>query len=398
MRGWVIATIGVAGAALAAPVGVAPATDLQAQRLADARRASAAAEQRSQRLDAEAAAQRDAAAKARTEQAATVARLQAAEADIAAAEARSAIVGAALDRQRARLAARQGPVVRLLAALQSMASRPAIIAVAQPGSVDDMVHIRAVLGSVTPVIHARTATVRRDLADLRALEADAATALTALEGARARLDDRRLALARLEATHRARARTLGRDALAASDQAIALGERARALVDLMDQAQDDAVTRAALAALPAPEARPLRPGEVASTLDGSPWTAADAPYRLPVAGRLVTGFGAMSAAGVRSRGLTIDPADGAPVIAPAAGTVAFARTFRDYGPIVIIDHGAGWTTLVAGLGVLSVRPGDVVAQGDAIGHAGTMRDGAAPRVTVELRRKGRPINITPLLG
>src|SRR3546814_4274328 len=75
------------------------------------------------------------------------------------------------------------PVVRLLAALQSLASRPAIVSVAQPGSVDDMVHIRAVLGSVTPAIRARTTAVRRDLADTRALEADAAAALTALEAA-----------------------------------------------------------------------------------------------------------------------------------------------------------------------------------------------------------------------
>ncbi|RIA44199.1 septal ring factor EnvC (AmiA/AmiB activator) [Hephaestia caeni] len=398
MRGWMIATIGIAGAAIAAPPAVAPAAGPHAQRLADARRASAAAEQRSLRLDAEAAAQRDAAARARTEQAATVARLQAAEADIAAAEARAAIVRTALDRQRARLAARQGPVVRLLAALQSLAARPAIVAVAQPGSVDDMVHIRAVLGSVTPVIRARTTAVRRDLADTRALEADAAAALTALEAARGRLDERRLALARLEATHRARARTLGRGALAASDRSIALGERARALVDLMDQARDDAGTRAALAALPGPEPRPPRPGEVASTLDAPPWTAADAPYRLPVTGQLVTGFGAVSAAGIRSRGLTLDAADGAVVTAPAAGTVAYARAFRDYGPIVIIDHGGGWTTLVTGIGTLAVRPGDSVVQGAPIGRAGTAHDGATPRITVELRRKGRPIDLTALLG
>src|SRR3546814_1244038 len=70
---------------------------------------------------------------------------------------------------------------------------------------------------------------------------------------------------------------------------------------------------------------------------------------------IFTGFGAVSAAGIRSRGLTLDPADDAVVTAPAAGTVAYARAFRDYGPIVIIDHGGGWTTLVTGIGTLAVR-------------------------------------------
>src|SRR3546814_18615253 len=85
--------------------------------------------------------------------------------------------------------------------------------------------------------------------------------------------------------------------------------------------------------------RQLTTGEITSTLDAPPWTAADAPYRLPVTGQLITGFGAVSAAGIRSRGLTLDRADDAVVTAPAAGTVAYARAFRDYGPIVILAPG-----------------------------------------------------------
>src|SRR3546814_14616861 len=71
-----------------------------------------------------------------------------------------------------------------------------------------------------------------------------------------------------------------------------------------------------------------------------------------------------------------------PVTAPAAGTVAYARAFRDYGPIVIIDHRGGWTTLVTGIGTLAVRPGDSVAQGATIGRVGTAHAGATPRTTI----------------
>jgi murein hydrolase activator len=103
----------------------------------------------------------------------------------------------------------------------------------------------------------------------------------------------------------------------------------------------------------------------------------------------------VSAAGVRSRGLTLAPLAGAQVVAPAAGRIAFAGPFRDYGAIVIIDHGGGWTSLVAGLASVSVRIGEAVGQGAPIGQA---QRGEAPRVTVELRRRDRAVDMTALIG
>src|SRR3546814_7173211 len=79
----------------------------------------------------------------------------------------------------------------------------------------------------------------------------------------------------------------------------------------------------------------------------------------------------------------------AQVGAPTRGRVAFAGEYRGYGRIVIIDHGNGWTTLLAHLDRLSVEVGSIVRQGDPIGTAGRDR----PRVIVELRRNGRPVNI-----
>ncbi len=83
------------------------------------------------------------------------------------------------------------------------------------------------------------------------------------------------------------------------------------------------------------------------------------------------------------------------MIAPAAGRIAYAGPFRGYGTIVIIDHGGGWTSLIAGLGRVSTRVGETVAQGSPIGRA---RAGDDPRITIELRRRDRPVDMTPLLG
>ena len=393
-RGWLaaggLAVLALAGAAaVAAPAGSADPFAAEQQRLIDAKRQAAAAAARAARLDADAAAEQDAAVSARRREQAVAARIDKAEADIAAAEARIALIRARLDAQRAALARQQGPVVRLIAALAAFARRPAVAAVAQPGSIDDLVHVRAVLGTVTPAVAARTAGLRDTVAETRALQASAVLAARSLADSRAALDTEQLRLARLEMAHRQRSVALSRAALAQSDRAIAMGEAARDAVDRMDALGDAAAVAAALARLPDPAPRP--DSGAALALVG--WPGGDPPYRLPVAGRLVTGFGEVSDAGVRARGLTIAAAPGAPVAAPAAGRVVYARAFGDYGVVVIIDHGEGWTTLVTGLGTAAVTRGAHVAQGAAIGQAGG--DG---RVTVELRRRGRPVDMVPLLG
>jgi septal ring factor EnvC (AmiA/AmiB activator) len=282
--------------------------------------------------------------------------------------------------------------VRLLAALESLARRPAVAAVAEPGSVDDLVHVRAVLATVTPTIRQRTAGIRGDLDRTRALRANAALAVQSLADGRRALDAQQLALARLEVAHRQRSAALGRQALAASDTALAMGEAARDAVDRIGELGDQAGIRADLAALPDPMPRPDDLGGRGDGLALAAWPSYDAPYRLPVTGRLVTGLGEVSAAGVRSRGLTLATASDVPVIAPAAGRVAFARQFGDFGTIVIIDHGDGWTTLITGLASADVARGDHVSQGALLGRTGT-----GP-VTVELRRRGRPVDMVPLLG
>jgi murein hydrolase activator len=155
-----------------------------------------------------------------------------------------------------------------------------------------------------------------------------------------------------------------------------------------------AEVRTALEALPGPILRPTRPGDVRA--DPSVAGAAQSArfsYRLPVAGTIVTGLGEISDNGVRARGLTIAARDGALVVAPAAGRVAFAGPFRGFGQIVIIDHGSGWTSLITSLAALDARVGDNVPEGGPIGRAGDDR----PTVTIELRRGNRPVDITPLL-
>ncbi len=380
---------GLAAASLSAQdARVPPAIETQQDRLRIARAESAAALRRSQSLEAQAARARDAASRASAELAAAEARIVTAQADTAAARARIAIIDRMIATQRKRLAERQGPMVRLIAAIQSLARRPEILGVVQPGSLRDAVHVRALLGSVGPVIDMRSQSVRSEIDRSRELRGQASLAVASLrEGARA-LDSERMRLLRTEAQQRLRAGQLARGALIESDRAIALGEQARDLIADIDLAEDAGVTETRLAALAGPLPRPEGEGPAAIP-------AGAGPYRLPVAGNVATGFGELSENGVRARGISLDAAPDAAVTAPAAGRIVFARSFRRYGRIIIIDHGAGWTTLVTGLAALAVEPGAEVAQGTALGRAG----GAdAMPITVELRRHGQPVDLAALIG
>ncbi|HEX8256265.1 MAG TPA: peptidoglycan DD-metalloendopeptidase family protein [Allosphingosinicella sp.] len=362
----------------------------EAASLALAKRQADEAALRSRQLDRQADAAESEAARARAEAAALAARIEAAEADITAAETRIRIIENLRAAQRARLAERQGPVVRLTAALQTMARRPPALALVQPGSLDEVIRVRSVLASTLPVIRARTAGLREEIERGDTLRRHAETAVAELMRSREALRGRRVELARFETRQRERSQSLGQSALFESDRALAFGEEARDLAALMNTRGYQARTRARLAELPGPALRPGTP----EPARGGAATAAAPPYRLPVQGRLVEGMGELSDAGVHARGLTFETRANSPVVAPRAGRVAYAGPFRGYGRIVIIEHGNGWTTLITNLGALQAKRGDALAAGAPIGRTGR----GGPRVTVELRRQGRPFPIAPLIS
>ena len=266
-----------------------------------------------------------------------------------------------------------------------MTRRPAALALVQPGSVRDAIHVRSLLAATMPEIRRRTASLRAEVARSADLRRQSEQARAALAASRTALGERRTALATFETQQRGRSRQLAGLALSESDRALVLGERAQALAGNLSSRESEEALAAALARLPGPGPRP---GAVQPP-------AQDAiPYSLPVQGRLLTGVGEISEGGVHSRGLTIETDPQAEVIAPAAGRILFAGAFRRYENVVIIDHGNGWTSVITNLAALEVAQGAAVQRGQRLGRTG---DGS-PRVTVELRRDGRPVPFAQFLS
>jgi murein DD-endopeptidase MepM/ murein hydrolase activator NlpD len=92
----------------------------------------------------------------------------------------------------------------------------------------------------------------------------------------------------------------------------------------------------------------------------------------PVAGTVLERFGVapdrLTGVLVGHAGVRLASVARAAVHAPAAGVVARVAAEPD-GTTVVLDHGAGWTTIVAGLAAADVAQGDHVAVGQRLGLA-----------------------------
>lgn len=352
---------------------------------------------RSLRLEREANAARDAADRSRRQAAAVAARIQEAEAAVGAAEARLQLIGREWQRLRNALGREQGPIVRLTAALQQLSRRPVGLSLLRPGTVQDVVYLRAVLANALPEVERRTGALRERLARSRELRHRAQLAVAAQRREEAQLAERRRQLAALETRQRVASREAGGSAAREAERALALSEQARDLDALLGVLNEAGQRRELLAALPGPVLRPDRPADASALPSDPPSPAGDSngpplPYRLPVDGRTVRGFGAPATVGL-SEGIAIAPRAGAQVVAPAPGRVAFAGPYRGYGRIVIIEHEGGWTSLITGMASVDAIVGETLVGGAPLGRAGRER----PEIALELRQGDRPVNPLPFL-
>jgi septal ring factor EnvC (AmiA/AmiB activator) len=99
----------------------------------------------------------------------------------------------------------------------------------------------------------------------------------------------------------------------------------------------------------------------------------------PVDGPIVQGFGrhklAQYSAYTMCNGVRFNAPSSAPVNAVFPGVVAFARHFKGYGNMVVLDHGNDVYSLVAGLGTIHVRVDQSVTMGMRLGLASPPKEG-----------------------
>lgn len=123
----------------------------------------------------------------------------------------------------------------------------------------------------------------------------------------------------------------------------------------------------------------------------------------PVTGALVTAHGARRAyidpsghvaANGQHGGVDLAAPAGAAIVAPAAGTVAFAGTWSIRGNVVVLDHGAGVHSVYAHASSIAVAAGQPVTRGQILGRVGSTGLSTGPHLHWEVRVAG--VAVEPL--
>ncbi len=345
-----------------------------------------------------------------------------------------------------------------LAALQRLAAQPPEALIAAPGSPLETVRSAMLLRVAVPAIEDRADRLRAQLHDLALVRGQIATeqaelsrATAALDGERSRLTglierkkelerstlaaheeaqeraqrlageakDLRDLLQRLERIARLREDRLARDRalreahLRAEREARAAARRNKAERELAEkqdreraaqeqaEREPEAARRETETARAEPE-ESLQPTPVniakpanVRSFPGSPRSAA---LVVPARGKLVVSYGEREdGADETSKGVTIEARASSQVVAPYDGKIVYAGHFRGYGQILIIEHGGRYHSLLAGLDQIDGVVGQWVLAGEPVGvMSGT--PGGKPRLYMELRRTGQPINPLPWLA
>ena len=110
---------------------------------------------------------------------------------------------------------------------------------------------------------------------------------------------------------------------------------------------------------------------------------------MPARGVITTRYGEQKVKGVSSKGLTVSTRAKAQVISPFDGAVVFAGPFRGYGDMIIVEHGDGYLSLLAGLGSIDVEPGQMLLAGEPVGQ---MPEETNSELYIEIRKDNHPIN------
>ncbi|HEY9183360.1 MAG TPA: peptidoglycan DD-metalloendopeptidase family protein, partial [Gammaproteobacteria bacterium] len=202
--------------------------------------------------------------------------------------------------------------------------------------------------------------------ELTALEAKQATELEALERSR---DDRRAAVAKLDAEIRD-----------ANSAAAKLKSEERRLTEVVKRLAELA------AGFPVDNEEPF------SRVKGK--------LAWPVQGRLAGDYGQPRGAGgpVKWTGVLLEAGAGTPVRAVYHGRVAFADWLQGLGLLVIVDHGGGYMSLYGHNEALLKESGDWVEPGETIAQVGDSGGQARPGLYFEIRYNGEPVNPHPWIA
>ena len=296
-------------------------------------------------------------------------------------------------------------------ALQKLSRLPPEAVIAYPTGAADLIRTAILLRSAVPQIEGQAARLREDLIALAATRELIANrkfqlAKTSLEfkNKRSTLDG----LIRMKAAEHERALSERREATLRIENLTGQAQNLRDLFGNLEQERKKQLARereikqkqqlkVKKANSQKSASVPKKTVRLAPPLDLKPFALSRGSLRYPAVGRINGHYGEIVRRGVTRKGLSIETRDSAQVIAPFDGKVVFAGNFRGYGQLLIIDHGEGYHSLLAGMSRIDGVMGQYLLSGEPVGVMGSHSKGK-PSLYIELRRNGQPINPVPWLA
>ena len=120
-------------------------------------------------------------------------------------------------------------------------------------------------------------------------------------------------------------------------------------------------------------------------------SAARGKLTYPVIGTVTGKYDDLLSKGQRRKGLAIETQPGAQVVSPFNGQIVFSGPFRRYGHLLIIEHGEGYHSLLAGMALVEGTVGQWLLAGEPVGSMARSQSGK-PSIYMELRRNGQPVD------
>ena len=310
---------------------------------------------------------------------------------------------------RGRLDGADAEIANVLAALQRISLNPPPALIVDPGDALGSARGAMLIATILPQLREQADTVAADLQALTDIKLAAMAEEETLKANHEVLEEEQLRIATLIAARRAGITQMSAELEAEQAEAVALAERASTLRELIGALSQRAAAGATAAPattdpdLPqlSPEAIELAFADPARTQPAVPFPLAHGYLVPPANGVTVVDFGANDGRGGIAQGQSIVTRAEAQVLAPADGWVLYKGPYLNYGQIVILNAGAGYTALLAGLETITADIGQFVQMGEPLGTMGSRTIGRTvstnagndqPTLYIELRENNEPFD------